>query len=227
MNTKIGTTVESLDAWFDACKVTGQAPTFSSEEERNKFIDGDRQKRISLDNKDVQAFFKELSEETKEANQNLDQVTAFYYDLESIIRHYDVGTACFLREDEEDACCGVNHQLYFEEILNPDAVGDHKSTYTFWRIGYCKIGGSWHLAALRYKINNVEGPKLEHESMGDPIRLTHAPREVRLSATHHVRDLLTLILKNVRYNKSLSESALERIGPMVTSMRVHYAEAIA
>ncbi len=50
---------------------------FNTEEERIKFIDGDRQKRISLDNEDIQRFFKELSRETAEANNNLEEITSF------------------------------------------------------------------------------------------------------------------------------------------------------
>ena len=191
--------------------------SFVSEAERDRFINGDRQTRISLDNEDVKAFLVELDQETTEANKNLEEVTAFYYSLENLIREYNVGTAGFLKDNTTND----QHKLCFEDIPNPDAVGDYKYYTAFWRIGYCKIGSSWNLAALRYKINAAEGPKPQHEQMGDPIRLTHAPREVRLQASHHIRELLLLILQSVKYNKNISESALERITPLSKSMWTH------
>lgn len=191
---------------------------FDSIKERNEHINGDREKRISLDNEDIQKFLKELSQETAEANQNLEEITAFYYSLENFIRDHNVGVADFLKEGDLDT---HNHQLCFEDIPNPDAVGDYKYDQTFWRIGYCKIGNAWYLAAQRYKINAIEGPRPQHERMGDPIRLTHAPREVRLQATHHIRDLLMLILRNVKYNKNVSESALQRVVPLRKSLWSH------
>ncbi len=197
----------------------------NTEKERTEFIDGDRETRIALDKEDIQRFFKELSKETTEANKDLDEITAFYYDLENFIRGHDVGTACFLKESETSEP-GINHQLCFEDVPNPDVVGDYKYDYTFWRIGYCKIGNAWHLAAQRYKINSIEGPKPQHERLGDPIRLTHAPRGVRLQATHHIRDLLMLILENVKYNKNISRTALERVNPLVTSIRTYYDESV-
>jgi hypothetical protein len=197
----------------------GKVPEFSSEKERTKFIDGDRQKRISLDNEDIQEFLQELSRETAEANNNLEKITGFYYDLENFIRSQNVGGVGFLIEDVTSDNYTGDHRLCFEDIPNPDVAGDYKYTSTFWRIGYCKIGSSWHLAALRYKINPIDGPKPQHEHMGEPIRLTHAPRELRLQAAHHIRDLLMLILENVRYHKNGSESALNRIAPLRKSVQ--------
>ena len=191
---------------------------FNTEKERTEFIDGDRQERISLDNEDIQEFLQELSRETEEANTNLEEVTGFYYELNNFIRPLHVGGVGFLTEGETSDNWSGNHQLCFEDIPNTDAVGDYKYDCTFWRIGYCKIGSAGNLAALRYKINPIEGPKPQYERMGDPIRLTHAPREVRLQATLHIRDLLMLILENVRYNKHLSESALERVTPLRKSI---------
>jgi len=195
---------------------------FNTEEDRTKFIDGDREKRISLDAEDFKVFFKELSEETNEANSNLDQVTACYYDLENTILSYNVGTTCFLKEAERSEDYTGDHTLFYEEIPDPNVIGNHKYIMTFWRIGYCKIGNSWHLAALRYKIDSAEGPTPVHTVMGSPIRLTHAPRELRLEASHHIRDLLMLILNSVKYNKNTSRTALDRIDPLVTSLREHF-----
>ncbi len=76
--------------------------------------------------------------------------------------------------------------------------------------------------AFKYKLNSVGCIKPQHELMGEAIRLTHAPREVRLAAVHHIRDLLMLILESVRYNKSLSECSLERIVPLRQSLQEHY-----
>ncbi len=174
---------------------------FNTEAERTKFIDGDRDTRIVLDNEDIQEFLKELSQETAEANNNLEEVTGFYYALENLLRLHDIGGVGFLTEGETSDSWNGNHQLCFEDIPDPDIAGDYKYTSTFWRIGYCKIGNSWHLAALRYKINPIEGPKPQRERMGEPIRLTHSPREVRLQAAHHIRDFLMLILENTKYNK--------------------------
>ncbi len=194
---------------------------FNTEKERTKFINGDRQTRISLDNEDIQEFLQELSRETAEANSNLEEVTGFYYDLENFIRSQNVGGVGFLTEDKNSPNYNGDHKLCFEDIPDPDAIGDYKYACTFWRIGYCKVGNSQYLAALRYKINPIEGPKPQHERMGDPIRLTHASRELRLQAAHHIRDLLMLILENVRYHKNGSESALNRIAPLRDSVRVH------
>ena len=193
---------------------------FDTEVERNNFISGDRDTRIALDNEDVRIFLKELSQETNEANTNLEEITHFYYELESLIRSHGVSGIGFLTEGEGDAYNG-DHRLCMEDVPNPDALGDYTSDLTFWRIGYCKIGSSWHLVALRYKTNPPEGPKPQYERMGDPIRLTHAPRGLRLQAVHHIRDLLMLILGNVRYHKSGSESALNRIVPLRDSVRAH------
>lgn len=194
---------------------------FNTEEDRTKFINGDREKRISLDAEDFQDFFKKLSEETVEANNNLEEVTSFYYSLENLIRSYDVGSACVLKKNEDDDSYNGDHQLCFEDIPNSEAVGDYKYDQIFWRIGYCKIGNSWHLAALRYKINEMGGRKPQHEILDEPIRLTHSPRSVRLQATHHIRDLIMLILENVKYNKQISESAVERIAPLHKSLWSH------
>ena len=193
---------------------------FDTEVERNNFISGDRDTRIALDNEDVQAFFKELTRDTNEANANLEEITHFYYELESLIRSHGVSGIGFLTEGEGDAYNG-DHRLCMEDVPNPDAVGDYKYDLTFWRIGYCKIGSSWHLVALRYRTNPPDGPKPQYERMGDPIRLTHAPRGLRLQAVHHIRDLLMLILECVRYDKHVSESALERVTPLRESLRVH------
>lgn len=192
---------------------------FDTEEARTSFINGNRQTRISLDAEDTQTFIKELEDETEIANKNLDQVTSFYYDLESLIRMYGVGTSCILDEEQDP---NHHHQLFFEETLNPNGRDDHKYDLTFWRIGYLKIGSSWHLGAQKYKDNRPGGPTPQYERLGDYVRLTHAPREVRLQATHHIRDLLQVILNNVRHNKSMSESALERIDPLVTVIRSHF-----
>lgn len=194
---------------------------FNTEAERTAFIDGNRETRISLDNEDIQKFLKELSRNTAEANTNLEEVTAFYYDLELFLRPQNVGGVGFLTEGETSDSCTGDHKLCFEDIPNPNAIGDYKYDYTFWRIGYCKVGNGWYLAALRYKINPIDGPKPQHERMGDPIRLTHAPREVRLQATHHIRDLLMLILQNVKYSKHLSESAVDRISSLRKSVQAH------
>jgi hypothetical protein len=191
---------------------------FNTEKERTEFINGDRQKRIALDNEDMQVFLKELARETTEANDNLEEVTAFYFDLENAIKSFQIGGVGFLTEGETSDNYTGDHRLCFEDIPDPGVIGDYRIC-TFWRIGYCKIGSSWHLAALRYKINPIEGPKPHHERMGEPIRLTHAPREVRLQAAHHIRDLLMLILGNVRYNKNGSTSALERIAPLKKSVQ--------
>ncbi|KKM03258.1 hypothetical protein LCGC14_1776180, partial [marine sediment metagenome] len=147
------------------------------------------------------------------ANTNLEEVTGFYYELDNFILSQNVGGVGFLTEDK--------HKLCFEDIPNPNAVGDYKYSCTFWRIGYCKVGNTGHLAALRYRINPIEGPKPQHERMADPIRLTHAPREVRLQASHHIRALLLLILENVKYSNHVSESALEKITPLRESVQAH------
>lgn len=189
--------------------------------ERTVFIDGDGETRNSLDNEDIQEVLKELSREITEANTNLEEVTGFYYDLDNFIRSQNVGGAGLLTEGETSDSWSGNHRLCFEDIPDPDAVGNYKYSCTFWRIGYCKVGNTGHLAALRYKINPIEGPKPQHERMGDPIRLTHAPREVRLQAAHHIRALLMLILENVKYSKHVSESAVQKITPLRKSVRAH------
>ncbi len=199
----------------------GEVPEFASEKERTKFIDGDKDTRIALDNEDIQKFLKELARETEEANTNLEEVTGFYYELNNFIRSLHVGGVGFLTEGKTSDSYTGDHRLYFEEVPNSDAVGDYKYDCTFWRIGYCKIGSASNLVALRYKMNPIEGPKPRHERMGDPIRLTHAPRGVRLQAAHHIRDLLMLILKNARDSKDISESALERVAPLRESISTH------
>ncbi len=191
---------------------------FKTEKERNDYINGDRETRISLDNEDIQKFLKELEQETTEANAHLEEVTGFYYDLDGFIRQFNVGGVGFLTEEQTSDTYSGDHHLCYEDIPDSEAFGDYKYTSTFWRIGYCKVGDHWHLAALRYRINPIDGPKPQNERMGDPIRLTHAPREVRLQAAHHIRALLNLILEYAKYNKHVSESALQRIAPLRKSV---------
>jgi len=186
---------------------------FTSEEERNLFIEGDREKRIELDALDVQKTLQELNVETQQSHQNLDEITAFYCDLDIFLRTINVGCAVFLAENNNPTEPGSQkYQLCWEDVPNAGSIDGFD--ITFWRIGYCKVGSSWHLAAQKYILNNKEGPKPWNERLGDPIRLTNASKELRLQAAHFIRDLLLKILEVVKWNKRDSDSSLDRIKPL-------------
>ncbi len=167
----------------------------------------DRKERLEFEFGEVDNILIELKTKSDEINEKSRKLNDFYYQLEETLRHYEIGYNCFLVDTEnEDGTVGQSYQLSWTQ--------DGEDFY-FWRIGFGKCGWGWNLLAQKWHVvhadpEQVGGPEVLHEAVGDPIRLTHAPRDVRTAATHRIADLLKAILKNVEYNVHVVDSALER-----------------
>ncbi len=192
--------------------------TFASEEDRNEFIAGDREKRVELDTVDILSDLKKLRKESQKINEASEELNNFYIALENYLRSFQISYALFLRDEDNTKPEDSNFQLCWSEEFTKDCT-PVISTFYFWRIGYCKVGETWRLAALKYKVNPVEGELPRHEAVGEPIRLTHAPRDVRTSASHLMRHLVHALLKQVEYDESCVQNALRRMKPLANNMR--------
>ena len=189
--------------------------TFASEEERNELIAGDRSKRIELDTADIFSDLEKLREESQKINEASEELNNFYIGLENFLRSYQISHALFLRTEDSTKPEDSNFQLWWTEEVGKEGV----PTFYFWRVGYCKIGDIWRLAALKYRVNRVDDEKPHHETVGEPIRLTHAPRDVRTSASHLMRSLIQSLLSQVQYNRNVTQNAVERIQPLFDLMK--------
>ena len=192
--------------------------TFASEEERNEFIAGDREKRIELDTVDMRSDLKKLRQESQKINDVSKELNNFYTELENALGVCQISQAVFLKAPSGTKPEDSDFMLCWSEEVSEDCAPE-VSIFYFWRIGYCKIGDAWRLAAQKYCVNPIEGEKPHHKRVGDPIRLTHASRDLRTAAAHRVRYLVHDLLKVVEYDRSSTENALRRIKPLVNNMR--------
>ncbi len=192
--------------------------TFSSEEERNEYIAGDREKRIELDTADILLDLEKLRDESQKINEASKELNNFYVELENNLRGCQISNTFFLKTDDSTKPEDGDFRLCCTEEVSKDCA-PVVSTFYFWRIGWCRIGDKWRLAAQKYRINPVEGEKPHHEVVGDPIRLTYGPRDLRTAAAHRMRYLIHALLKQVMYDRHCTQNALERIRPLVESVR--------
>jgi len=181
---------------------------FETEEERTKYIDGDRDKRILLELSETEVALEKLEDLSKSINTKTERVTDFYKVLEDKLRDFEVGYPFILKEDTDPAT-DSQYRLCFHE----DATG----ALFFWRLGYSKLSTNWYIVAHLFRVekndpDRIEGPEMRHVWLeGSTVRLTHAPRDLRISAAHHVGAFVRKFLNQVEYNESSVDCALKRI----------------
>lgn len=187
---------------------TEMLPNFSSEEERNEFIDGDRETRLKLDVSDVDTALGKLEDLSRLINEKTKRLTDFYRRLDERLSRYELGCPFILKAPDDDAL-DSSYKLCHSE----DADGE----MYFWRLGYRKLGSTWGIVAYKYRIEYaqcapVHGPDPKHVLLEDQtVRLTHASRDLRIQAAHRVRDFILKFLENVKYNESSVDTALQRV----------------
>ena len=179
-----------------------------SEEERIRFIDGDRERRIVLESTETKFALEKLEDLSNLINEKTERVTDFYRTLEDKLREFEIGYP-FILKDEQGGNKDVGYQLSFHE-------GADGSLY-FWRLGYSKLSTNWYIVAHLYRVEKadpkrVEGPAVNHVLLEDStVRLTHASRDVRIAAAHYIGDFVRKFLSQVEYNENTIDCALKRI----------------
>lgn len=164
----------------------------------------DRKERLEFEFGEVDSILVELKRKSDEINEKSRRLNDFYYQLEEVLRHYEIGCNFFLKKGSEDD--NEDYKLSWTQ---------KGEDFYFWRIGFGKLGHGWNLLAQQWHVvpndpDRIAGPEVIHEPVGEPIRLTHAPRDVRTAAAHRISALLKGLLNQVAHNAYITNSALER-----------------
>jgi hypothetical protein len=186
--------------------------TFASEEDREKFINGDRGRRIQAELRETEAAFEKLEALSQAINEETRQITEFYYLLSERLRKYEIGYP-FILKDEQNETKDQHYRLHHVE--------DSEGNLYFHRLGFAKLkdtlNNTWDIVVYKYRIeegdpSRTEGPNVSHVFLDDKTaRLTHASRDIRVEAAHVIGDFIQMFLRSISYNKHCVDSALRRI----------------
>lgn len=185
---------------------------FSSEEEREKYIGGSREKRIQVELSETETALSKLEDLSQLINEKTKKITDFYLMLEDKLRSYEIGYPFILKAENNEIEDNKYRLNYFEDILGQ---------LFFWRLGFAKLStkevGNWYIVAHMYKVekndaDRIEGPELKHVWLPDQtVRLTYASRDLRIAAAHVISDFTKKFLKQVSYNENVIDCALKRV----------------
>jgi hypothetical protein len=185
---------------------------FSSEEERTKYIDGNRERRIQVELMETEDAFNELEAVSQAINEETRQITEFYYLLGEKLRQYEIGYP-FILKDEQNEIKDQHYRLHYVE--------DSEGNLYFHRLGFAKLKdtlhNTWDIVVYKYRVEEgdparTEGPNVSHIFLEDrTVRLTHASRDIRIEAAHVIGAFVQKFLRSIAYNKHCVDSALQRI----------------
>ena len=167
-----------------------------------------------------QYLLESLQNKSSKINEKVEELTNFYIELDNYLRGLGLGTAVTVKADDSSQPEDESFRFAYEEVEQGDGVSS--STWTelrFWRIGYGKVHGKWHVTALRYKVNPIDGPK-PHFELDKRIPLTHAPRRVRVQASHLIPHLVYAIHNQVEDELELAEQANHRLDEIRNRVRI-------